>query len=502
MSTRVPGTLRRRTFLVSATLVAALGLGQLAPIVAAADPPGRAPGRPPGPDAAGSARVAPARDCRHGACRPDDPSEPSEPSGALPTSSDPATAAAGAGATPSTAASSPDLRVTKTSDAPPALRQGESFTYTITVTNAGDADATDVKVLDELPAGDDLTVAVSPFPTFAGQHCVIASSLPPGGVAHSTVSCGPATLAAGASETVTIRVVVTGTGCGAITNTVEVRATNEPAELAADDRDEVTDEIDCAPRVRLVIRGPRLAHVGDAVRYRFEVRNTGRTDLSVVTISAPACDGPVARIGDTGGGTALDPGERWTFACRRTISGGDGDPVLDRASVEATHGGDTVSDGDTHRIDVLHPGIALRATASLDSGSPGTQIVVTYRLTNTGDTLLRGVALEDATTGHVTRAGTLDAGSSIEVSSTVTLGQAPLTADASASGHDALLAVVRAEDTVTIGVVAGAGGTGGGGTPFTGSDTMALAIVSLGIGGAGVSLLVATRRRRRSPSAG
>jgi uncharacterized repeat protein (TIGR01451 family) len=477
---------------VSATLAAAFAVGQVAPFAASADPPGRAHAL----DAHGAAHGLEDRECGHGACRPAD--DPIEPSAAVPAPADDAAGSADAGSAEGSDPATPaDLRVTKTSDAPPLLYHGDTFTYTITVTNAGGGDATGVRVLDELPPGDDLAVAISPFPTFAGEPCAIASSLPPGGIAHTTVTCGPAALAAGTSAALAIRVVVTGSACGAITNDVTVQASNEPAQLTGDDHDSVTDEVACPPRLHVSIDGPARAHVGDTVRYRVDVRNTGGTELTAVGLSAPACDAPASLVGNGDGDAVLAEGERWTFACRRTIPDGE-DPIVDRATAEAVHDGRSVTAADTHRIDVLHPGIALEATASPDAGSPGSGIVVTYRITNTGDTALHGIEIADALLGHVGRVETLETGASIERSATLTLGEAPFTTVARASGHDALGAVVRAADPLAVGVVAGAGGAG---TPFTGAAVGTLAVLSLAAGAAGLALLVATRRRRPAGTA-
>ena len=45
--------------------------------------------------------------------------------------------------------------------------------------------------------------------------------------------------------------------------------------------------------------------------------------------------------------------------CDHTIVAADGDPVHNQATVTGVHDGGTVSDTDTHDIDVLHPDIDL-----------------------------------------------------------------------------------------------------------------------------------------------
>ena len=267
--------------------------------------------------------------------------------------------------------SPPDLQVTKTSDAEGLLHEDDEFHYTITVTNVGDEVATGVRFLDELPPGEALFVAIPPFPTFDGDACTIASSTSTGGITYTTVQCGPITLDPGESASVTIRVVVAGDVCGSITNVVDVEGGNEPAaNVGPDNHAEATDEVACEPRIRLQKGGPSLAHVGDTVTYVFTVTNTGGVDLSDIDLTDPRCDGTPALTDDGDGDTVLAVGENWSFECDHTVVAGDGDPVHNVATVTGDHDEGTVSDTDTHDVDVIHPDIDLEKTATPDLG-PG-----------------------------------------------------------------------------------------------------------------------------------
>ena len=287
--------------------------------------------------------------------------------------------------------SPPDLQVTKTSDADGLLHEGDDFQYTITVTNVGDEAATGVELVDVLPA-EAVNVGV-PFPVFDGVLCNVTSSVLPGGVPYAEVRCGPITLDPGESASITVRVIVSGDACGSITNEVDVEGTNEPAENVGDDNHaEATDEIACVPRIRLLKGGPSAAHVGDTIAYVFIARNNGGVDLTDVSLTDPKCDGTPELVDDADGDATLAVGEEWSFTCDHTVTSDDGSVIHNQATVSGDHEGGTVTDTDTHDVDVLHPNIDLEKTASPTSGPAGTLIVYTYTVRNTGDTPLFDVS--------------------------------------------------------------------------------------------------------------
>jgi uncharacterized repeat protein (TIGR01451 family) len=397
----------------------------------------------------------------------------------------------------------PDLQVTKSSDADGILHNGDSFLYTITVTNVGDEVATGVEFVDVLPPRALNVGTWMPVAAFAGT-CTVTGSSPPGGPSHAELQCGPVSLDAHESESVTLRVFVNGNVCGSITNVVNVEGTNEPAANAgADNHAEASVDIACVPGIQLSKGGPSLAHVGDTITYRFVARNKGKIDLTDIDLSDPKCDSSPTLVEDGNGNATLSVGEAWTFECDRTISPGDGNIVRNQATVTGDHEGGTVRDTDRHDVDVIHPNIDLQKNATPSAGPAGTLIVYTYTVTNTGDTRLFDVAVSDDKVGAVGAIATLAAGATAELTSEITLGSSPITNVGTASGEDRLGRSVEAHDTATVTVVSGGGGggdggdgTGGsGGSPFTGSDTGILATWIVALSALGAVLLVASRRR-------
>ena len=400
----------------------------------------------------------------------------------------------------------PDLQVSKTSDADGILHDGDDLLYTITVTNAGDEEATGVEVVDILPPGAQ-GVTFPPFPTLAGKACTATSSVLPGGVPHAEVRCGRVSLDPGESATVSVRVIVDGNFCGPITNVVNVEGTNEPAANVGDDNHAVaTDEIACVPRIRLSKSGPSFAHVGDAIRYVFTVRNNGGVTLTNIDLSDPKCDSSPRLVDDGNGNSTLAVGETWRFECDHTVTSADGNVVHNAARVTGDHEGGTVRDTDTHDVDVIHPGIHLETTATPTSGPAGTLIVYTYTVTNMGDTPLYDVSVIDDKLGNVGVIATLGAGATAELTAETTLGSSPTTNVATATGEDRLGMSIGDTDAASVTVVAGTGGgtggdgTGGGsgGSPFTGSDTDGLAAWIAILAAVGSALLLASRRRSQA----
>lgn len=166
-----------------------------------------------------------------------------------------------------------DLSTTKTSTGTPIA--GESFSFTVSVANAGESDATDVVVVDTLPAGATFIAAES------SGGCVLAGA--------GSVECTVATLAAGDSADFTVTVLVdpsTASGT-ALTNSVTASATEfEDPSTTADNT--ATDSPTTGRSADLAVsktHDAEPATAGGAIAYTVTVTNRGPSDASGVTIT-------------------------------------------------------------------------------------------------------------------------------------------------------------------------------------------------------------------------
>jgi uncharacterized repeat protein (TIGR01451 family) len=103
---------------------------------------------------------------------------------------------------------------------------GSQIGFTIQVTNNGSASATGVSISDPLPSAPGLSWSVDPTRTTA-SNCAISSA--------GTLSCGPDTLAAGASELVHVTSPSTAATCASspITNVATASSTNVTGRFPA-----------------------------------------------------------------------------------------------------------------------------------------------------------------------------------------------------------------------------------------------------------------------------
>lgn len=113
----------------------------------------------------------------------------------------------------------PDLTLNKTG--PTSVATGANFDYVLTVNNLGNANTSNVKVVDTLPAG--VTLQASPFETTSLFTCL------PSGANPITVTCTGGAVNAGQNATIKIHAVAPA-AAGQITNTAIVDPDQQIAE--------------------------------------------------------------------------------------------------------------------------------------------------------------------------------------------------------------------------------------------------------------------------------
>ena len=317
----------------------------------------------------------------------------------------------------------PGIDVSKT--CPATAEVGEAITYSITVTNTGNEALTGVVVDDPLLGGN--------------------------------LGSFPSTLAVGESVTRTFSYTVQAGDPDPLTNTVTASGAGADSGQTVQDTDSCDTDV-LHPAIQIVKGGPDLVHVGDPITYTFDVTNVGDTDLHDVTLSDPICDaGTVQLVDDGDGDTILAVGEVWHYTCTHVVTAEDPDPLPNTATVTGTdEAGTTVSDEDSHVVDIIHPAIQIVKTADPKSGSPGDTITYTYVVTNIGDTTLYDVSVDDDVIGHIGDIPVLEPGAenAVTLTATFVLGNSPVTNVGTAAGTDVLGLTVTDDDDALVQVVA------------------------------------------------
>lgn len=177
----------------------------------------------------------------------------------------------------------PDVTIRKSDGVSGSVNSGDSFTYTITVTSAGGATATNVVVADSVPAG--LTI------TDTSAGCSVSGQ---------NVSCNLGDMAGGTSKTVTINVKATDAACPEVVNNATVTSANEPAANQGNNTsNDVTTIVNCIqPGIAIRIVKTNDAN-GDGrytdneeakrsgldVPFKLVIINTGTPDLRITDLT-------------------------------------------------------------------------------------------------------------------------------------------------------------------------------------------------------------------------
>jgi uncharacterized repeat protein (TIGR01451 family) len=394
----------------------------------------------------------------------------------------------------------PDLVAGVTSTASGTLSVGDSFDYTISVTNQGDQTAHDVALSDNVPTGLKVT---GPFlPPFAGGQCIISSSQVPSAPPAYAVYCHRAQLPAGDTGVATFTVVVTGdVACGSVPNEVRAKASDEPRANRADNVSSTTVDVACTPAISLTKTVPPYARVGDRVTFTLRASNTGGVAFDALTVTDPGCDTSLAQVADGNGDALMDLHEVWVYRCETSITRTTPSLFTTTAKVAgySPTGGAEASARATVRV--VHPRVTITVTATPVSGAPGDVVTYRYVVRNAGDAVLSDLVVTDDRLGAIGTIALLSPGHRMTLRATRVLSASSVwvvnTATVLAEEPSGRSVTASADASVTLVAATGDGGpgNGSGGTAFTGPDASLPAISGLVLALLGLSLLLAARRR-------
>jgi uncharacterized repeat protein (TIGR01451 family) len=192
----------------------------------------------------------------------------------------------------------PDLVIHQENDQS-RVRPGQRLTYTLTITNVGQRDATGVTVSDSLPA--------------QGLSFIAASD--GGSESGGRVSWPPFALAAGGRATRTVSVVLGNpmpTEVTVITNTATVTddGTYGPDPTPANNIAVEVDEVEPAPYLTIAKSAPTMAAPGEPITFTLIVSNTGTATAANLTI----VDTIPSHAGHVSGGALLGDSVSWQVA--------------------------------------------------------------------------------------------------------------------------------------------------------------------------------------------
>ncbi|MFL5790698.1 MAG: hypothetical protein ACJ76A_04275, partial [Actinomycetota bacterium] len=382
----------------------------------------------------------------------------------------------------------PAISVTKVAD-DTTVDAADQVGFLITVANAGPGTAKDVHLDDPLPTNAGLDWSIDGG---SGQQlCTIT---------NGDLACDFGNMAGGTSYTVHITSDTDAITCGQIDNTATVTISNGDGDQAG-----ASITVNC-PDLGIDIQktGPGFAHVGDSITYHFAVQLTTPETLFNVIVTDQNCNegAPVYVSGDDGD-NALEQGEVWQYECTHVVLDTDADPLPNTATVMGTaDDGRSTTDESSWSVDLIHPAIQIVKTVNPISGNPGDTVTYTYVVTNTGDTTLYNISVDDDVIGHIGDIDQLAAGDSATLTKDYVLpaGELGVTNVGTATGTDVLGKTVKDHDDANVTIVEAAHNPPPNPptkpTAFTGSDAARLGLITLVLLGLGALALMIGRRRR------
>ena len=305
-------------------------------------------------------------------------------------------------ATTLTTVNCPDLDISKTTSTP-VVYAGGIAKYTITVNNTGAGAATGVTINDTLPSG--LTWTENPD----SDACSIS--------AGNSLSCGPLTIAAGGSFSVTVQGTTDAGDCPSILNRATFSSGNDGSGASHPEGQGAQVTVLC-PDVSVTKSGNGPITAGDTATWTVVVSAGGTGASQNVQLDDDLPTGLSWSLGNANDeaacsiNTAVDPdhlhcafGDMAAGSSKTVVLNGVTDAnacpaIVNTASVSATVDVDGTNNSDTAYITVNCGDIELSKTPDVPGDAGGTVnagdvATFTFLVHNDGDGIARGVTLVD-----------------------------------------------------------------------------------------------------------
>jgi uncharacterized repeat protein (TIGR01451 family) len=269
-------------------------------------------------------------------------------------------------------AQSPAIHVVKASTATAVSAAGQVVPYTLTVTNTGNVTLTGITVADPkcnaaptLSSGDanaDSKLQLAETWVYACNHTATQAEIDAGGNLSNTATADSTELAPD-------------------TSTKNIPVSQSPSIHVV--KSSTTASINAA---------------GQVVPYTFTVTNTGNVTLTGITVSDSRCDAaPGLSNGDANADSRLQLSETWVYTCSHTVSQADVDAGGNVSNTVTADSLESAPATDTLDIPVAQsPSIDVVKSSTTAAVNAAAQVVpYTFTVTNTGNTTLTGITVDD-----------------------------------------------------------------------------------------------------------
>jgi uncharacterized repeat protein (TIGR01451 family) len=226
----------------------------------------------------------------------------------------------------------PAIAINKTA-APTQAHEGDTITYTYTITNHGNTPLSSILVTDD-KAG----------------NITYADGYQSGDTNENEILDGNETWVFTATYNITAE------DLSPLINTATVSGTDALSRLVKSEEDTASVDI-LRPAIAINKTADReQAHEGDTITYTYTITNTGNTPLFAISVTDNMTEDVSYQSGDINENEILDVDETWVFTATYNVTTEDPSPLVNTATVSGTDIlARSVESEDTASVDIVRP---------------------------------------------------------------------------------------------------------------------------------------------------